>query len=184
LKPGYKGTLKTSPENIRLALEMNYKKNNYHMETLTDKSKVLHASVKLVNDKLKFAGLVDSNDPVSIDYIAPLGDDSGYTSLELLLLSLDSCIGSAVLTFLRKMKKTVNGCEIHSTGIRNVDHPTGFKHILLNISISSPDVTNEEMNKVIQLSEDKYCPVWAMLRGNVAIEIRYTIGEMVVQPTV
>ena len=145
------------------------------METLTDKSKVLHASVKLINDRLKFAGLVDNNEPISIDYIAPLGDGSGFTSLELLLLSLNSCIGSAVLTFLRKMKKTVEGCEIHSAGQRNENHPTGFKHISLNIIICSPDVTDADMNKVIQMSEDKYCPVWAMLKGNVEIEIRYTI---------
>jgi putative redox protein len=147
------------------------------METLTDKSKVLHANVKLVNDRLKFAGLVDNNEPVSIDYIAPLGDNSGYTSLELLLLSLNSCVGSAVLTFLRKMKKTITGCEIHSTGLRKEDHPTGFKHILLNISIDSPDVTDAEMNKVLQMSEEKYCPVWSMLKGNVEIEIRYVIRD-------
>ena len=149
------------------------------METVVDKAKVLHASVKLVNDRLKFEGMVINNDPVSIDYIAPLGDNSGYTSLELLLLSLDSCIGSAVLTFLRKMKKTIAGCEIHATGLRNEDHPTGFKQISLNISICSPDVTDADMNKVIQMSEDKYCPVWAMLRGNVNIEIMYTIRERV-----
>jgi putative redox protein len=154
------------------------------MEPITDKSKVLHASVKLVNDRLKFAGLVDNNEPVSIDYIAPMGDNSGYTSLELLLLSLNSCVGSAVLTFLRKMKKTITGCEIHSTGLRNEDHPTGFKHISLNISIFSPDVTDSEMNKVIQMSEDKYCPVWAMLKGNVEIEITYTIRERISEPIV
>ena len=147
------------------------------METQIDKSKVLNASVKLVNDRLKFAGIVENNEPVPIDYIAPLGDNSGYTSLELLLLSLNSCVGSAVLTFLRKMKKTITGCEIHATGLRNEDHPTGFKHITLNISIYSPDVTDLEMNKVIQMSEEKYCPVWAMLRGNVEIEIRYTIND-------
>jgi len=147
------------------------------METQIDKSKVLNASVKLVNDRLKFAGIVENNEPVPIDYIAPLGDNSGYTSLELLLLSLNSCVGSAVLTFLRKMKKTIAGCEIHATGLRNEDHPTGFKHITLNISIYSPDVTDLEMNKVIQMSEEKYCPVWAMLRGNVEIEIRYTIKD-------
>lgn len=147
------------------------------METQIDKSKVLNASVKLVNNRLKFEGLVENNEPVAIDYIAPLGDNSGYTSLELLLLSLNSCVGSAVLTFLRKMKKTITGCEIHASGMRNENHPTGFKHIALNISIYSPDITDAEMNKVIQMSEDKYCPVWAMLKGNVEIEIRYTIRK-------
>lgn len=55
---------------------------------MTDKSKELNSSIKLVNNKLHFIGSVDNNEPISIDYIAPLGDDLGYTSLELLLLSL------------------------------------------------------------------------------------------------
>jgi putative redox protein len=145
------------------------------MEILIDKSKELRASVKLVNDRLRFDGLVDKNEPVAIDYIAPLGDDSGYTSLELLLLSLNSCIGSAVLTFLRKMKKTVTGCEIKAIGFRHENHPTGFKKINVAIEITSADVTEEDLVKVIRLSEDTYCPVWSMLKGNVDIEISYSI---------
>jgi putative redox protein len=145
------------------------------MEILIDKSIELRAAVKLVNDKLRFDGLVENNEPVSIDYIAPLGDDAGYTSLELLLLSLASCIGSAVLTFLRKMKKTISGCEIKAVGFRKETHPTGFSKIIIAIVLNSPDVTVTDMAKVIKLSEDTYCPVWSMLKGNVEIEINYTI---------
>jgi putative redox protein len=145
------------------------------MEILIDKSKELHAAVKLVNNKLRFDGLVDNNEPVSIDYIAPLGDNSGYTSLELLLLSLASCIGSAVLTFLRKMKKAISGCEIKAVGFRKETHPTGFSKVIISIVINSPDVTEADMAKVIKLSEDTYCPVWSMLKGNVEIEINYAI---------
>jgi putative redox protein len=145
------------------------------MEILIDKSKELHAGVKLVNDKLKFDGLVDKNEPVSIDYIAPLGDDSGYTSLELLLLSLSSCIGSAVLTFLRKMKRTISGCEIKAVGFRHETHPTGFRKITVAIEICSADVMEADMIKVIKLSEETYCPVWSMLKGNVEIEISHSI---------
>ena len=68
---------------------------------MSDKSKELTASIKLLNEKLHFEGVVDGNEPVSIDYTPPLGDNLGYTSLELLLLSLSSCMGSAILTFLR-----------------------------------------------------------------------------------
>lgn len=146
------------------------------METSIDKSKELHASVKLVNDRLKFEGFVEHNEPVTIDYIAPLGDNSGYTSLELLLLSLTSCIGSAVLTFLRKMRRTINSCDIKASGIRNEEHPTGFRRISITIIINSPDVTDNDMVKVIKLSEDTYCPVWSMLKGNVEIETRYLIN--------
>lgn len=145
------------------------------MEKMVDKSKELNTSVRLINDKLNFTGTADENPPVSIDYTPPYGDNSGYTSLELLLLSLSSCVGSSVLIFLRKMKKTITAFEIHSKGIRKEEHPTAFRTILLDIHLKSPDATAEDLNKVIALSEETYCPVWAMLKGNVDIEVRFDI---------
>jgi putative redox protein len=142
---------------------------------MIDKSKELNASISLVNDRLHFKGIVGDNIPISIDYIPPLGDNLGYTSLELLLLSLTSCIGSAVLTFLRKMKKTINGFEINSKGIRKEEHPTGFKTIFIEINLKSPDVKEDDLNKVIKLTEETYCPVWSMLKGNVEININHNI---------
>ena len=142
---------------------------------MTDKSKELITSLKLVNDKLHFEGTADGNPPVSIDYTPPLGDNLGYTSLELLLLSLTSCIGSAILTFLRKMKKTINSIEINGRGFRKEEHPTGFKKIIVDIRLTSPDVTEEDLRKVIKLAEDTYCPVWSMIKGNTEVETIFTI---------
>lgn len=145
------------------------------METSSDKSKTLITRTTLVNNKLKFKGEADKNIPVSIDYTAPLGDDSGYTSLELFLLSLSSCVGSSVLTFLRKMRKEIVSCEIRSEGKRKETHPTGFSTIILDLDIVSPDVTDEDLEKVIKLSEDTYCPVWSMIKGNVVVGTNYKI---------
>jgi len=89
---------------------------------MIDKSKELTATVKLINDKLNFSGIADGNESVSIDYIPPFGDNAGYTSLELLLLSLSSCIGSAVLIFLRRMRKTISGFEIKINNRKAFDH--------------------------------------------------------------
>jgi putative redox protein len=138
---------------------------------MADNANVINAAVILVNDKLKFNGTAGDNAPVSIDYIPPLGDNDGYTSLQLLLLSLSSCIGSSVLTLLRKMRKSIPGFEIRAVGVRRETHPTCFKTISIEINLKSSDATEEELNKVIALSEDTYCPVWAMLKGNVEITI-------------
>ena len=142
---------------------------------MIDKSKQLVASVKLVNNRLNFMGSVDGMQPVSIDYIPPIGDNLGYTSLELFLLSLTSCIGSSVLTFLRRMNKTITGCEINATGIRNENHPTGFKSIVVKIMLQSQDVSEADMKKVIALSEETYCPVISMIKGNVETIIQFEI---------
>lgn len=144
---------------------------------MIDKSKELISSVTLVNAKLNFTGNVDGNEPVSIDYTPPLGDNLGYTSLELLLLSLTTCMGSAVLTFLRKMNTTITGCQINAKGIRREEHPTGFKKIHVEFEFKSPDLTGDAFTKVLKLAEDKYCPVWAMIKGNTEVETSYNISK-------
>ena len=143
---------------------------------MIDKSKELNATICLINDKLNFSGVVGENISISIDYTPPLGDNLGYTSLELLLLSLSSCLGSSVLTFLRKMRKTITGCEIHSRGIRRDEHPTCFKTIFLVIDLKSSDTSEDDLTKVLKLSEETYCPVWAMLKGNVEINVSHKIS--------
>ncbi len=140
-----------------------------------NKSKELNTSINLVNNKLHFEGKVEGNVPLSIDYPPPLGDNLGYTSLELLLLSLSSCLGSAVLIFLRRMGKTISAFEINSKGIRKEEHPTGFKSIILELNLTSTDTSVDDLHKVVMLSEETYCPVWAMLKGNVQIELKYNI---------
>lgn len=142
---------------------------------MTDKSIELNSTIVLINEKLQFEANVDGNVPISIDYTPPLGDNLGYTSLELLLLSLSSCVGSSVLTFLRKMRKTISGCEIQARGVRREEHPSCFKTIYLTVLLASPDTGVEDFNKVLKLSEDTYCPVWVMLKGNVEIDVKCKI---------
>lgn len=139
---------------------------------MTDKSKELFAEIVLINDKVNFEGKVDSNHAISIDYTPPLGDNAGYTSLELMLLSLSSCLGTALLTFLRRMNKSIKTFRIKSHGIRKQDHPTSLSKIELEIILNSPDTSSEELNHLIKMAEEKYCPVWAMVRGNVEIETK------------
>ena len=142
------------------------------METTINKSKELNASINLLNNKLHFEGKVEGNQPISIDYVPPFGDNLGYTSLELLLLSLSSCLGSAVLLFLRRMNKNISVFTINSNGIRKEDHPTCFRTITMEVNIKSKDCSLEDLSKVIKMAEETYCPVWAMIKGNVEVIVK------------
>ena len=142
----------------------------------TDKSKTLTASIRLLNERLHFEGNADGNEPVSIDYTPPLGDNLGYTSLELFLLSLSSCTGSAILVLLRKMKKNIEFFEINSTGYRNEEHPTGFHTIKMQVNLKSSNITQEDMQKVLDLIKG-ICPVLSMLDSNIKVIIDYNISD-------
>jgi putative redox protein len=130
----------------------------------------LEAVVELINQKVKFKGIADSKDPIIIDYIPPVGDGDGYTSLELLLLSFSSCSATSVLSLLRKMKKNIAAFKVKANGIRRETHPLSFEKINLEFIINSSDATETDVHKAIQLSEETYCPVWAMLKNNVEIK--------------
>jgi len=145
------------------------------MEDQKINSAILNTEIKLVNDKIHFIGKTKDNEPVSIDYSSPIGDDLGYTSLELFLLSLSSCIGSSLALLLRKMSKTVSGLEIKAQGVRRKLHPTSFEKITLDILFTSNDLTPQAVDKALALSEDSICPVWAMIKNSVEIETNYTI---------
>ncbi len=147
------------------------------MSTGSNKTEELQASLTLLNDRLHFNGAVENNDPISIDYVPPFGDNLGYTSLELLLLSLGSCMGSSVLLLLRRMKKDINGFSMNLKGIRRKEHPTGFKTIFIEMVITSGTVTDDDVAKVLKLSEDTYCPVWTMIKGNVEVEVKSIIKQ-------
>jgi len=45
------------------------------MITKADKSKEITTSINLLNERLHFEGSVNGNDPISIDYIPPLGEN-------------------------------------------------------------------------------------------------------------
>ena len=132
----------------------------------TDKSKTLRASVKLLNEKLHLEGKVDANEPVSIDYTPPLGDNMGYTSLELFLLSLSSCAGSAILVLLRKLNKQIDQFQINSVGNRKENHPTGLTTISMQVNIKAAGVNSTDMDKVLEKIE-AICPVLSMLDKSV-----------------
>ncbi len=143
---------------------------------ITDKSKTLTASIRLLNEKLHFEGTVEGNNPISIDYTPPLGDSLGYTSLELFLLSLSSCAGSAILVILRKMNKHIEKFEITSVGERKVNHPTGFESISILVKIKSLDISSTDLERAYERIE-AICPVLSMLDKGIGITVNFKLNE-------
>ncbi len=138
-------------------------------------NKELKVSLGLINEKLHFKGVSRKNEPISIDYIPPLGDNLGYTSLELFLFSISSCIASTILIFLRKENKIISTININASGIRKEEHPTGLRNVDINIEIDSQNLTNQEMESVIKKSKEEYCPVISMLNKDVQVAVNYEI---------
>jgi len=137
----------------------------------------LTAVATLINDKVKFSGISRDNEEIIIDYVKPVGDGEGYTSLELFLISLATCSGTSVLSLLRRMQKDVSGLKVTASGDRREVHPTYFKKILLHFELRSKDAEASDMEKALKISEESICPVWNMVKNNVDISYEYEIGK-------
>ena len=119
--------------------------------------------------------MAGENVPIAIDYTPPLGDDRGYTPLELQLISVAACSASAVALLARRMKREVSRITVAARGERRTEHPLCFARIELEFVVESPDASDAEVEKAIRMSEETYCPVWAMLKGNVQIAATHRI---------
>lgn len=132
-------------------------------------------NVELVGGGLRLASFAGNHAPVYTDSPPPFGQGEGYTPMELFLISLATCSGSTVVSLLRKKRKTVVSFKMKAEGYKREEHPQVFEKIIMHCELVSPDVTDEDMRRCIELTEEKYCPVWGMVKGNVRIECDYII---------
>ena len=134
--------------------------------------------LNLINDKVKFLGKSGKNHDIIIDYAPPFGDGEGYTSLELLLVSLASCLSTTLLALIRnELKKNVISLKVSGYGKRRTEHPKNFLEINLKYDIVSNDLSESDFRNMAALAESKYCPVWTMLDKNVKVNIETSIKK-------
>ncbi|MGE5531336.1 MAG: OsmC family protein [Bacteroidota bacterium] len=102
------------------------------------------------------------------------GADEGPRPTELLLAANATCMGMDVVSMLRKMRQDVRGYKLKITGQRADDHPRIFTYILIEHFIEG-EVEETKLAHAIELSEEKYCTVSAMLNKVAKIETKYVI---------
>ena len=91
---------------------------------------VISVDLRTIDDKVKFAAVSRENQEIIIDYFPPYGEGKGYTSMELLLVSLGSCLSTTVITLMRdRMRKSVAGLSLRAIGTTRETHPKAFTHI-------------------------------------------------------
>lgn len=96
--------------------------------------------------------------------------------VELLLSSLAACGAVDIVLILKKRKKKIIDFVIETTGARKEDAPRRFTDIHCKYIITSPDVNEDELNKVASLSLEKYCSVAATLNSKItySVEVKRT----------
>jgi putative redox protein len=111
---------------------------------------------------------------------AILTDGTSQTAqspMELILSGLAGCIGADVIDILRKKRQDVTALEIRVHGERSETHPRLYSHLELVFLVTGRKVDPEAVRRSIDLSEQKYCSVSAMLRATAQMICRFEIRE-------
>jgi len=132
-------------------------------------------NVKLVNNGLKFECVAEGQPPIYTDHPTPPAAAEGYAPIQLVLIGLATCSGGTVAALLRKFRKDVGRFSVAARGTLREEHPFSYSHIELKFSLTSADATEDDVRLAITKAEEKYCPVWAMIKGNVEVSSTVTI---------
>lgn len=137
---------------------------------------ILTASAELKNDKMMFLGESGGNTVIS-DYIPPYGDGQGFMPLQLFLVSLSACLGGTIQFLAKNMQRHVGSLKVSAEGNRRQTHPTIFEHIRLNVQIVSNDLTDDEVQGMLKKAEETLCPVAAMIKNTVPLEMTFELSR-------
>jgi len=135
--------------------------------------------VKAINIKgVTFIGKAQSNHWIAMDGPEEFqGSDAATRPKELILIGLAGCSGSDVASILSKMRENVIKFEIDVDAESATEHPKVFTKIHLKYKFWGTNLKEANLEKAINLSQDKYCSVTAMLKPTVEITHSYEINS-------
>lgn len=126
---------------------------------------------------LEFRAKTDKHE-ITID--APFeagGEDKGIRPKMLLLASLGGCTAVDVVLILQKMKINITSLKIGVEGKLTETHPKIYESIILKYNFSGENLDYSKLQRAIELSQEKYCGVTAMLRNTVNISYEIIIED-------
>ncbi len=103
---------------------------------------------------------------------------NGVSASDLLPLSLIGCSSYDVVSILEKQRQKVMDLAVSAESTRDPDPPFTFRKIHVHYKVSGIDLDPEKIAKAIQLSEEKYCGVFATLKKAVEITSDFEIREV------
>lgn len=101
------------------------------------------------------------------------GEEKGPRPKQMLLAALGGCTGMDVVSLLGKMRVEYEGFTIMAQGEASSEHPKVYTSIHLIYEFKGKSLPEDKLRKAVDLSQERYCSVSAMLRQ--AAKLTYEI---------
>jgi len=105
------------------------------------------------------------------------GRDLGPSPKPLLLAGLAGCTGMDVVAILRKMGQEWDSFNLEIEAQSSEKHPRVYTEIKINYIFTGKSLSKDKIEKAVNLSQDKYCGVSAMLKSSASISNEIIIEE-------
>ena len=129
------------------------------------------ASVKWVREE-KFVATSPSGHAINVD--SDRHSNTAPGPMELVLMALGACTATDIVTILGKKRQKLESLEVICSGQRAAEPPTVWTKLEI-VYLLRGQLDEKAVEHAIELSENKYCSVAAMLKETAAVSWRYEI---------
>src|SRR5437870_12982037 len=128
-------------------------------------------TVRWIEDQ-KFLSTSPSGHAITID--SDRASNKATGPMELVLLALGACTATDVVIILEKKRQKLESLEVICSGERAAEPPTVWTKLEMLYRLRG-QLDEAAVKHAIELSEEKYCSVAAMLKKTATLTYRYEI---------
>jgi len=130
------------------------------------------------NKKLFFTGTGEKSFTIPLDAEPSAGgENNGFEPMELIAIGLAGCTAMDTISIMQKKRQDVTSFEVQVHAERAVEYPKVFTNIIIEYIVEGHNVDPAALERSIELSATKYCPVQAMLSKACRIEHKCSIKD-------
>lgn len=129
------------------------------------------ASVKWIGEQ-KFAAFSPSGHAIAVD--SDRASNQAPGPMELVLMALGACTATDIVIILEKKRQKLQSLEVICSGERAANPPTVWKTLEILYRLRGA-LDEKAVKHAIELSEERYCSVAAMLKKTATLSWRYEI---------
>jgi len=111
------------------------------------------------------------------DYKIKMKRPGGVKPSDMLVMALIGCSSVDVVEILQKQRQDLQGLKVTAESIQDDNPPWRFRKIHIHYRAIGKGIDTEKLGKAIQISEEKYCSVYATLKDAVEITHDFEVVE-------
>ena len=105
------------------------------------------------------------------------GRNLGARPMELVLMGTGACTAIDVVLILRKARQPITDCVVELEAERAAEDPKVFTKIHLHYVITGKGLAQQQVERAIKLSKEKYCSATIMLAKTAEVTFDYEVRD-------